>query len=175
MASVLCKHCGNNNPPEARFCAHCGSSLVATAVSVPAAAPVTAPARPAAVTEYAGFWIRLAAALIDGVIILVVSFFLRIVSFGFLFTLSPFIVWLYYWLFTGLKGQTPGKMAVGIKVVDAGGSLPGLGVAALREILGKIVSSIVFCLGYLWIIWDGEKQGWHDKMAGTYVVPVKPR
>ena len=83
--------------------------------------------------------------------------------------------WLYHWLFIGLKGQTLGKMAVGIKVVNARGSIPGLGDAALREILGKIVSTIVICLGFLWIIWDGRKQGWHDKIAKTYVVRVESR
>jgi len=42
-----------------------------------------------------------------------------------------FLPWLYYWLFIGLKGQTLGKMAVGIKVVNAEGYMPGLGIAAL--------------------------------------------
>ena len=77
--------------------------------------------------------------------------------------------WLYYWLFTGLKGQTPGKMAVGIKVIDAGGNVPGLGRAALRETVGKIISAIPLFLGYFWVAWDPKKQGWHDKLAGTYV------
>ena len=90
----------------------------------------------------------------------------------FLMILVP---WLYYWLFTGLKGQTLGKMAVGIRVVNAEGSVPGLGMAALREIPGKIVSSIVICLGFFWIIWDVRKQGWHDKIAKTYVVRVESR
>jgi uncharacterized RDD family membrane protein YckC len=134
------------------------------------------PATPAAVTDYAGFWIRLAAALIDLVVISVVFLTLRFIHFGFPFLFSSiFIPWLYYWLFTGLKGQTPGKMAVGIKVVNARGSIPGLGTAALREIPGKLVSSVVFCLGYLWIIWDIKKQGWHDKVAGTYVVRANPK
>ncbi len=177
MASVQCSHCGNHNPPEARFCANCGSSLVVTPtpVSVPVTAPVATPTEPVAITEYSGFWIRLAAAIIDGIIILIATFFLRVVSFGPFFMISPFIGWLYYWLFTGLKGQTIGKMAVGIKVVDTKGAMPGLGIVALREIPGKIVSSIIFCVGYLWIAGDAKKQGWHDKIAGTYVVPVKPR
>ena len=87
----------------------------------------------------------------------------------------PVVFLLYHWLFTGLKGQTLGKMAVGIKVVNAEGSMPGLGIAALREIPGKIASFIVICLGFLWIIWDVRKQGWHDKIAKTYVVRVKSR
>ena len=84
-----------------------------------------------------------------------------------------FAPWLYFWLFTGLKGQTPGKMAVGIKVVDARGEKPGLGVAALREILGKLISGLIFCLGYLLIAIDKEKRGFHDDIAGTHVVKVE--
>jgi uncharacterized RDD family membrane protein YckC len=63
-------------------------------------------------------------------------------------------------------------MLVGVKVVNAQGDIPGLRRAALREILGKIISAIVLFLGFLWIAWDRQKQGWHDKIAGTYVVKV---
>jgi uncharacterized RDD family membrane protein YckC len=67
-------------------------------------------------------------------------------------------------------GATPGKMALGQQIVDAqtGGRI-GLGKALLRYV-GTIISAIPLCLGYLWIIWDGEKQGWHDKIAGTRVI-----
>jgi uncharacterized RDD family membrane protein YckC len=131
-----------------------------------------------------GFWIRFGAAIIDSIVVwlisLVPSIFLLSHIFGYRYSfLGSFfwfpLSWLYYWLFTGLKGQTLGKMAVGIKVVNAEGSVPGLGIAALREIPGKIASSIVICLGFLWIIWDGRKQGWHDKIAKTFVVRVESR
>jgi uncharacterized RDD family membrane protein YckC len=132
---------------------------------------------PEVAVEYMGFWIRLGAAITDSVVIWFVFFVLsRIIVVG---IMSP-ILWLllpflYHWLFIGLKGQTLGKMAVGIKVVNAQGSIPGLGDAALREVLGKIVSSIAIYLGFLWIIWDRQKQGWHDKIASTHVVRVKSR
>lgn len=166
---MRCKSCGHDNPPEARFCANCGSSL---APAVEPLAPV--PAAPEAAVEYMGFWIRVAAAIIDYLVILAVSsLFSLILQVG----AFPFFVvfWLYHWLFIGLKGQTLGKMALGIKVVDAAGSVPGLGRAALREVPGKIVSYIAIYLGFLWIIWDGRKQGWHDKIASTYVVRVESR
>lgn len=114
--------------------------------------------------EYAGFWIRLVAAIIDGAILAVATFFTR--GFG------TILVWLYFWLFTGLTGQTLGKMVVGVKVVDAKGDRPTIGIAALREILGKTLSVIALFIGLLWIAWDDKKQGWHDKIAGTYVVKV---
>ncbi len=60
-------------------------------------------------------------------------------------------------------------MIMGIKVVSVDGGPVSVGKAFVRWI-GYFVSAIVFCLGFLWIIWDKEKQGWHDKIAGTYVV-----
>ena len=170
MAAMRCESCGHDNPPEARFCANCGSSL-APAVELPV--PGVEPAAPEVAVEYMGFWIRFAAAIIDGIII---SLIVSLISFVFVpFAFGILLLWLYYWLFIGLKGQTLGKMAVGIKVVDAAGSVPGLGRAALREIPGKIVSTIAICLGFLWIIWDEQKQGWHDKIASTYVVSARAR
>ena len=48
----------------------------------------------------------------------------------------------------------------------------GFGTTLLREIIGKIISSIIILLGYIWILFDGQRQGWHDKIASTYVVKV---
>lgn len=169
---MRCESCGQDNPPEVRFCANCGSSL-APAVEPPA--PV-----PAAAFHYMGFWIRVAAAIIDYLVISVISsLFSLIFQVGaFPFQVGAFLFfpmfWLYHWLFIGLRGQTLGKMAVGIKVVNASGSVPGLGRAALREIPGKILSTIAVCLGFLWVIWDERKQGWHDKIANTHVVKARP-
>jgi uncharacterized RDD family membrane protein YckC len=61
-------------------------------------------------------------------------------------------------------------MAVGIKVIDAEGNVPGLGRAILREIVGKFISGLALGLGYAWMGWDTHKRGWHDHIAGTYVV-----
>jgi uncharacterized RDD family membrane protein YckC len=90
------------------------------------------------------------------------------------------VVWaaamLYWVLMTGLKGQTVGKMAMGIMVVRANGNLPGIGYAALREMVGKFVSGTFLLVGFIWTGFDPQKQGWHDKIASTYVVRVtRPR
>jgi uncharacterized RDD family membrane protein YckC len=66
-------------------------------------------------------------------------------------------------------GQTVGKMALGLRVVGPDGGNPSFWRAALREEIGKLISAIVLCLGYLWMLWDGEQQTWHDKIAGTHV------
>ncbi|UCB43633.1 MAG: RDD family protein [Dehalococcoidales bacterium] len=184
---MKCKICGQDNPLEASFCGSCGAVLADTIESVVPEAALT-PSRvvPAVSVEYAGFWIRFAASIIDSIIVEAVYFLFAFLLYRAVIAdlYSPFISvfwfpipwllpWLYYWLFIGLKGQTLGKMAVGIKVINIQGEKPGLGLAALREIVGKLVSSIVFCLGYLWIAFDEQKQGWHDKIASTYVVKVE--
>jgi uncharacterized RDD family membrane protein YckC len=181
---MQCKYCGRDNLFEARFCSSCGKPLSEATEQlseIAVAAPV--PLLPVA-GQKAGFWIRFAAWIIDEIIISVLSTFLVFAGFLGAFQVSGLVVisimyiisfgvWiLYWWLFTGLRGQTLGKMAVGIKVVDEKGNKPGLRRAAFREILGKIVSAIVIYFGFLWIIRDGQKQGWHDKIAGTYVVRV---
>ncbi len=167
---MICPNCGHDNPAEARFCGACGSPLAV--VSDTAFPP---PAVSLAAATYAGFWIRLAAWIIDAVITSIgTSIVLLPLGGGGLrpvFTLL--LSALYFVLLTGLKGQTLGKMAAGIRVVNQEGLVPGVGRAALRETVGKFVSTIALLLGFLWVAWDPEKQGWHDKMAGTHVVTVR--
>lgn len=92
----------------------------------------------------------------------------------FLIAVLAFVVqMLYLVLFTGLKGQTPGKMFMGIKVMDEQGRVPGIGRAIMREVIGKFLSGLVFYLGFFWAAWDNQRQTWHDKIAGTWVVPAK--
>jgi uncharacterized RDD family membrane protein YckC len=77
---------------------------------------------------------------------------------------------IYYAKLEGRSGQTLGKMALGIKVVDAhtGGSI-GIGRGVGRY-FARILSALVCFLGYFWMLWDPEKQTWHDKMTTSYVV-----
>ena len=70
------------------------------------------------------------------------------------------------------SGQTVGKRALGIRVIDFGSGGPiGYGRATIRW-LGRIVSGFFCYLGYLWMLWDKEKQCWQDKIAGSVVVPA---
>lgn len=65
---------------------------------------------------------------------------------------------------------TPGKMLLGMKLVDADtGHAPTLRQNIIRY-LGYFVSTVPFMLGFLFVAWDKRKQGWHDKMANTVVV-----
>jgi uncharacterized RDD family membrane protein YckC len=78
----------------------------------------------------------------------------------------------YFTYFHGSTGQTPGDAALSIRVVDKdGGRSIGYGRAFVRWLV-SIVSGIVILLGYLWMLWDSEKQTWHDKAANSVVVPT---
>lgn len=95
-----------------------------------------------------------------------------------LYTMYTILSWIgfligiiYPVFFIGKKGATPGKKLMKIKVIDKETSQPpGMLKAFLREIIGKFASSVFLFLGYLWAIWDKDKQAWHDKIAGTVVI-----
>lgn len=71
------------------------------------------------------------------------------------------------------NGQTLGKMMLRLRVIKKRGGRITLLDALLRNVFGYMISQI-FLLGYLWALFDREKQAWHDKMAGTVVVEERP-
>ncbi|MEA3336250.1 MAG: RDD family protein [Chloroflexota bacterium] len=92
-----------------------------------------------------------------------VSFNLLLVGLGILVSV------LYYVWSWSKSGQTVGKAVLGLRVITDEGAPPSFGKALLRYV-GYIISGIVLSLGFLWIAFDRKRQGWHDKIAGTYVV-----
>lgn len=108
----------------------------------------------------AGFWVRFGAYLIDFVIIM-------------LFAWIPLVGWIgaiaYFILFWGAKGQTPGKMALGLYVITTDGQPMSYGKAAIRY-LGYMVSGFILSIGFLMIAFDDAKRGLHDRIANTLVV-----
>jgi len=133
--------------------------------------------------EYVGFGPRLWASLIDSVLLFIVLIVVLLGIFGIeemregveltgwhslLFNyLLPALIILAFWV---AKSATPGKMAIGAKIVDARTGLPPSAKQLVIRYLGYFISTIPFCLGFLWILFDKRKQGWHDKLAGTVVV-----
>lgn len=136
--------------------------------------------------EYAGFWSRTGAALID--IIFWVIFITIPLSFiygegywtgeqsyygswdvimGYVF---PFVVTVWFWMkFFG----TPGKIVLKLKVVDAKtGNKLTMGRAVGRY-FAYIPAILPLFLGIIWVGIDKKKQGWHDKIAGTLVIKTK--
>jgi uncharacterized RDD family membrane protein YckC len=121
----------------------------------------------------ASFGIRFGAAFIDWILLAIVGGIIELIlrSAGGLIALAVGIAY-YGYLEGSPSGQTIGKRAVGIRVIDynTGGPI-GYGRAVLRY-FGRIVSTIPCLLGYFWMLWDGEKQCWHDKFASDVVVPT---
>src|SRR3989344_9050677 len=136
--------------------------------------------------NYAGFWRRFLATFLDGIILMVVNLLIGVVTglvlgltgvdsnstvyimvMSVINILNYLVMFSYYVYFIGSRGQTVGKMIMGIKVMKFDGSNPSYVSAFLREVVGKLLSSIVLLLGYLWMLWDSKKQTWHDKIAGT--------
>jgi|GEM_PF-1126951 len=76
----------------------------------------------------------------------------------------------YFLIITATTGHTLFKFIFGIKVIRYDGQRPDLLTAFLRQCLGYCLSLGVLFLGLLWAAWDPKRQGWHDKLARTYVV-----
>lgn len=149
-------------------------------------APPSAPEASARRPEYVGFWKRVLAALIDTLIVLVVSVPLLLAVYGTGYfskaaqsggfagvwdfvvqVVLPAIAVILFWKF---RGATPGKMAISAKIVDA----TTLGPPSSGQLVGRyfayIVSILPFGLGLIWVAFDRRKQGFHDKLASTVVI-----
>jgi uncharacterized RDD family membrane protein YckC len=134
--------------------------------------------------EYVGFWARVGAAIIDTILAMVIVAPLLTYFYGaeywirtgsliagpadlLLNWILPAIAVILFWIY---RQATPGKMAIGAKIVDAKTlGKPSTGQLVIRY-LGYYVSIIPLMLGILWVGFDARKQGWHDKIAGTLVV-----
>lgn len=75
----------------------------------------------------------------------------------------------YFTYFHGSTGQTIGKMICQLKVVEEGGGSLSYGKSFIRWV-GYLLSTIILNIGFLWVAFDKNKQGWHDKIARTYVI-----
>ncbi|MEO8279365.1 MAG: RDD family protein [Ideonella sp.] len=136
--------------------------------------------------DYVGFWLRVWASLIDTAIVCALIFPILTMTYGWAYWdgskliqgpidflvswLAPAVAVVLFWI---ARQATPGKMAIGARVVDAKtGGKPGNGQLILRY-LGYFVSTVPLFLGLIWVAFDPRKQGWHDKLAGTVVVRKK--
>lgn len=155
--------------------------LVAPAVQTPSTiANTTAPSTPP--TEYAGFGRRLGANIIDGFLLMLInlsvgfSLSLGGLRSGGLSSLIGFSIGLAYVIFfwVSQNGQTLGKRAMAVRVIKENGEPVDFATAIIRYI-GYIISSIVLFLGFIWVLFDSKRQGWHDKIAKTYVVKTEDK
>lgn len=135
--------------------------------------------------EYAGFWVRTGAAIIDSILMMLITVPLTVSIYGwgyfgeentsfiigpadFLITwVMPAIAVIVFWI---TKQATPGKMAVSAKIVDATTGRPASTAQLVGRYFAYFVSMIPLFLGIIWVAFDKRKQGWHDKLAGTVVI-----
>jgi uncharacterized RDD family membrane protein YckC len=182
-----CSECGQPWPPEelARF----GDRLICANCKISYAQKLREGVASAATFTYAGFWIRFAAALLDGIILFVAGIVVQLpfarmlssrriedtlIALGAVYLLDMAIGATYEGVFISRFGATPGKMALDLKVVRPDGGPVSLGRAVGRY-FAKMVSAIILMIGYIMAGFDSEKRALHDMMCDTRVIKaIKP-
>ena len=122
----------------------------------------------------ASFGRRFVALIVDSILVAIVTGIAQAIvgrSFGWIFAIAIAIAY-YGYLEGSASGQTVGKKALGIRVYDLRDGGPIGTSRAILRYFARILSTIPLLLGYFWMLWDSEKQTWHDKLAGSVVVPV---
>ena len=133
--------------------------------------------------EYAGFWIRAIATILDWIWLYGIIYALIFIvadknildskgtaylSFYLIMEwLIPAIVVLTFW---SKVGATPGKILLKVKIVDAKTGIDASFIKLFVRYLAYFVSMLPLFLGFFWVGWDKKKQGFHDKIANTLVV-----
>ena len=214
-AARICSACGSALGEYARFCAHCGADVIAQGVEPThphdfrkicigcgtvndssssfclqcgLALPEATILRVKTGGNPGGFWIRVAAFLLDAVLLRIATLLVAraagvdiatsldptdLTSVGYLIV-SVVLELGYRTLMVGMWGRTIGKWALGLSVVNAAGSKLTYGRSFIRAI-ATYLSFIVFGLGILAIALSPRKRGWHDLLAGSQVVKTQPR
>ena len=204
--TFFCNKCGAQNAAGAQFCSRCGTSMGPVPV-VPSAGPsnpgsynpgsYSAPAAsyqavaPVVGVGYGGFWIRVVATIIDGIILRVVVSPIRMIFAGLgltgtMMSGGPHIglaflgggvtllalvfgSWLYEAFMESSSYQaTLGKMIFGMKVTDLNGTRISFERATGRH-FAKWLSGMILGIGYIMVGFTDRKQGLHDLLAGTLV------
>jgi uncharacterized RDD family membrane protein YckC len=190
--TMFCSECGRSTPADelARFgdrlvCLNCKNGYAQKLREGVAIAPAV---------RFAGFWIRVAAFLIDAIILFIAGSIFQYAVLGARAAAPVFdpahpdarlgetlavlgIAWLigmatgatYEGVFVYKLGATPGKMALGLKVVRPGGGPVSLGRAVGRY-FAKLLSTVILFIGYIMVGFDSEKRGMHDMICDTRVI-----
>jgi uncharacterized RDD family membrane protein YckC len=124
----------------------------------------------------AGFWIRVVAFIIDSVIVYVINLIVGLAlnpsatGRSGIQTLLGIIYFTYFWSASSpWPGQTVGDKLLNLRVIKTDGTNLSIVQAFIRYV-GLFVAFIVIFIGVIWVAFDANKQGWADKIAGTYVV-----
>ena len=189
-SAIKCRYCGEwlnkQDEPSSNIVEPNASNATPPQPSLPQQSTVVTPplARQKEQTmQYAGFWKRTLASIIDSVItstgsILILLLLILLcnsekqysIALTIWYILAVVIVWLYYTLMESSAYQgTVGKIFLGIKVTDLNGHKIGFGRATGRH-FGKFVSGLILSVGFIMVAFTKRKQGLHDIMAGCLVL-----
>ena len=194
-----CVSCGGHFPlndlaifGESAVCANCKPAWIQKVRQGMTTAPPSA-------FHYAGFWIRVVATFIDSIILLVAQSILLYLVTGNtmvglmlaifraaadpslprpstggagLQLLDLAVGIAYFVIFWTRTGATPGKMVLGLKVVNPQGGLISVGQAFGRY-FSYFLSYLILCIGFMMAGWDPEKRTLHDRLAGTLVIRTR--
>ncbi len=154
---AVCSSCSAEVAPGVRWCTVCHTN-----VQAPEVGKLASPAK------------RLIAFILDLIIpVIALSMLIGMSESSTFMSILGTLLYLAYIvgaIYLFLRGTTPGKRVMGMFVVKENGKRAGLLTMLLRETVGKWLSGLVMSLGWIWILIDKENQGWHDKLASTYVV-----
>ncbi len=162
---VTCSSCNAEVVPGTRWCNICHTNVVN-----PSLGKLASPGK------------RLGAFVLD-LVIPVTALFLMIAvagiggateteagaGLGGIIGLLVFLAYIIWALVLFARGTTPGKKVLGMRVIKEDGTPAGFMTMLLREWIGKWISGLILLLGFLWILFDKDNQGWHDKLMSTYV------
>jgi uncharacterized RDD family membrane protein YckC len=192
--TLYCAECGR--PSTADELARFGNLLICPVCKNSYAQKLREGAAQPAAVRYAGFWIRVVARLIDGIILGVVAGILQVAILGSMITIPriqpgtppdpaafasmfgligvAYLLQLaisscYEGFFVAKLGATPGKMVIGVKVVRPDGSPVSLG-RAFGRYFAKILSGLALCIGFIMVGFDSQKRSLHDMICDTRVV-----
>lgn len=169
---ATCVVCSTQNAPWSLWCVRCRAHL-----THPNAGRLASPGR------------RLAAEVLELVVVVVMVLIAFVVAeslaspktlattddaLPMLVFWAPFPLYFLVRLALYTRGTSIGKALLGMHVVKTDGSTAGFWRMLFRESIGKWVSGLLLSIGFFWILFDGDRQGWHDKLAGTYVVKKSP-
>jgi uncharacterized RDD family membrane protein YckC len=177
---ALCSECGQAFPPD-EVIRHGDQFICATCKPI-FLQKLKEGVVPQAAVKFAGFWIRFLAFVIDGIVVTLLSTSItcaiRAATGG---RVDPFetsaldnnmgllFMAVYNTVLVRMFGATLGKMATGLRIVNADGSPISYG-KALGRWAAQIVSQLICFLGYVMIVWDDEKRALHDRICNTRVI-----
>lgn len=155
-----CPSCDTVPPPGTQWCRVCRAHL-----SDPAAGRLVPPAK------------RLAAGVLDGFVPFGAFIYSGAVARDELETilgLAAVAAYMIWSLALFATGRTPGKLLLGTRVLGENRAGAGFVRMLFREWMAKPFSGMFLLLGHIWILFDRDKQGWHDKLMSTFVVETPP-